>query len=116
MMATGCSALAIAQKLGGKGIDMSALLAADGFEKVELEIIRAEYGSGKTQKDVTKILLKHAGDLPWISLKSPSYNTSFGGDPVPGRVKQLKIQYRINGKRGEASFAENAMILLPMPK
>jgi hypothetical protein len=28
----------------------------------------------------------------------------------------LKVQYRINGKPGEASFAENAVIMLPMPK
>jgi hypothetical protein len=39
-----------------------------------------------------------------------------GGDPLPGSVKRLKIQYRIKGKVGEASFAENALILLPMPK
>jgi len=43
-------------------------------------------------------------------------NASFGGDPLPGRVKQLKIQFKINGKAGEASFAENALIILPMPK
>ncbi len=37
------------------------------------------------------------------------------GDPLPGVVKQLKIQYRINDKPGEASFAENATIMLPTP-
>ena len=43
-------------------------------------------------------------------------NSSFGGDPAPNAVKQLKIQYKINGKAGEATFAENALIVLPMPK
>jgi len=49
-------------------------------------------------------------------LASASYNASFGGDPLPGVTKQLKIQYRINGKAGEATFAENALIILPIPK
>ncbi len=51
-----------------------------------------------------------------ITLVSTSYNVSFGGDPLPGTAKQLKIQYQINGKAGEASFAEDTLIILPMPK
>jgi hypothetical protein len=49
-------------------------------------------------------------------LRTQSYNTSFDGDPAPGIVKQLTIRYRMNGKPGEASFPENALIILPMPK
>ena len=109
-------ALVIAQKLGGKGVDVQELLAKVGLDKVKVEIIKAEYGAGATQKDVTEVLQKQVGDLPLITLPSASYNDSFGGDPVPGSAKQLKIQYRINGKAGEASFAENALIILPMPK
>ena len=107
--------LIIAQKLSGK-VDVSQQLAKAGLDKVKLEIIKAEYGAGSTQKDVTAILRKQVGDLPLITLASESYNTSFGGDPLPGSVKQLKIQYRINGRAGEASFAENALIILPLPK
>ncbi len=110
------AALVIAQKVGGKGADVSKLLSKSGLGKVKLEIVKAEYGAGETQKDVTAVLKKQAGDLPLITLASTSYNTSFGGDPSPGVVKQLKVQYRINGKAGEASFAENALIILPMPK
>ena len=65
---------------------------------------------------MTKDLRKLAGGIPLITLQSTSYNESFGGDPTPGIAKQLKIKYRMNGKEGEASFAENALILLPMPK
>jgi hypothetical protein len=54
--------------------------------------------------------------LRLITLPATSYNNSFGRDPSPGRVKKLKIQYRINGKPGTASFDENALILLPLPK
>jgi HEAT repeat protein len=108
--------LAIAQKLGGSGVDMTALLSSAGLDPVKLEIVKAEYGAGATQTDVTAAIRKQAGNLPVITLPSASYNTAFGGDPVPGKVKRLKIQYRINGKAGEASFAENALIILPLPK
>jgi hypothetical protein len=51
-----------------------------------------------------------------IVLPSASYNSAFGGDPASGTVKQLKIQYRINGKPGEVSLPEDATIMLPTPK
>jgi HEAT repeat protein len=108
--------LAIAQKLGGKGIDVQKLLASAGLDKVKLEIVKAEYGAGASRRDVTQAVRKQAGDLPLITLASPTYNASFGGDPSPGVVKRLNIEYRINGKSGTASFAENDLIILPMPK
>ena len=76
--------LVIAQKLGSKGVDVTAMLTGAGLDKVKLEIVKAEYGSGATQKDVTEVLQKQVGDLPLITLGSPSYNASFGGDPSPG--------------------------------
>lgn len=109
------AAMAIAQKLGSKGVDVTDVLADAGLAKITLQIVRAEYGAGTTQKDVSAVLRTHARDLPWISLPA-SYNASFGGDPVAGVPKRLRIQYRINGTSGEASFAENAPIMLPMPK
>jgi HEAT repeat protein len=109
-------ALVLIQKLGAKAGDSRELLAQLGMEPVKVEIIKAEYGAGATQKDVTDALRQHVRDLPLITLPSPSYSASFGGDPVPGTVKQLKVQYRINGKPGEASFAEDAVVMLPMPK
>ena len=110
------AAMTIAQKIGGKGGDFSKLLSGAGMDKVKLEIVKAEYGAGKQKKDVTSVLKKQISDLPLITLGSPQYNASFGGDPAPGVPKKLKVQYRINGKSGEASFAENALILLPIPK
>ena len=83
---------------------------------MKVEIIKAEYGAGANVKDVTTMLRKHVRDWPLIVLPSSSYNGVFGGDPAPGIVKQLKVQYRMNGKAGEASFQENATIMLPMPK
>jgi hypothetical protein len=108
--------LVIAQKSTANEPEIAALLAKAGFDKVKLEIVKAEYGSGSTQRDVTAILKKQVGDLPLLALPAKDYNTSFGGDPVPGSPKQLKIQYRLDGKAGEATFAENALIVLPVPK
>lgn len=108
--------LTIAQKLKGHGDEVKALLAQAGLAKVKLEIVKAEYGSGATQKDVTEILQKQVGELPLLTLAKESYNASFGGDPVPGSVKLLKVQYRINDKAGEVSFAEDALLVFPMPK
>ncbi len=109
-------ATAIAHKLGDQGGDIGELLTKTVFDTVKLIIVKAEYGAGSTQKDVTAALRIQAGDLPMITLVSTSYNVSFGGDPLPGTAKQLKIQYQINGKAGEASFAEDTLIILPMPK
>ena len=110
------TALAIAQKLGGKVDEVREIIAQAGLDKVKLEIVKAEYGAGGKQKDVTATLQKQLAGLPLVTLPSANYNESFGGDPAPGTPKQLKIQYRINGKAGEVTLAENALIVLPMPK
>jgi HEAT repeat protein len=106
--------LVIAQKLGSKGVNVSEQLTKASFAKVKLEIIKATYGAGSLQKDVTELLQNQAGELPLIALASNSYNTSFGEDPAPGQVKQLKVEYRINGTKAEATFAENALIIFPL--
>ena len=109
-------AMAIAQKVGGQSVDVKSLLDQLGQEPVKLEIIKAEYGAQDKFKDVTDTIRKAAKNLPLIVLPSPQYNTAFGGDPINGVVKTLKIRYRMDGKEGEAAFAENATILLPAPK
>jgi hypothetical protein len=108
--------LVIAQKLGAKGIDVKDAIAKAGFDKVKLEIVKAEYGAQNSQKDVTNIIRKNSGDYLLIALPAASYNSAFGGDPAPGNRKQLKIQYKINDKPAEATFAEDEMIILEMPK
>lgn len=110
------ASLAIAAKLGGKGAEVLEALSKAGLSKVKLEIVKAEYGAGSTQKDVTATLRKHASDSQLVTLAAATFNEAFGGDPAPSTVKQLRIQYRIDGKAGEATFAENALIVLPMPK
>ena len=110
------AALTIAQKIGDKSPEARELLASIELNKVKLEIIKAEYGSGASQKDVTEILQKLANDTPLITLPTANYNEAFGGDPAPSTVKQLKVQYKINDKPADVSLPENALIILPMPK
>jgi HEAT repeat protein len=106
----------IAQKLGGKAVDIASIMNAGGMKPVKLQIVKAAYGADGVSKDVTSVLQKSAGSLPWINLSGRGYNATFGGDPVPGKVKKLTIQYVMDGKQGTASFDENAPILLPQPE
>jgi HEAT repeat protein len=103
----------IAQKVGDKAPDARQLISKIGIEPIKLEITKATFGAGNKQKDVTDIIKKQATDLPLIVLPSAKYVTAFGGDPAPNTPKQLKIEYKINGKSGEATFAEEAVIMLP---
>jgi hypothetical protein len=105
----------IAEKLGGKGIAPVELLALLQ-SPAKVEILKAEYGAGGQQKDVTETLRKQAQETALIKLASPSYNEAFGGDPAPWTPKQLRVKYRLDGAEGEASFAENAVIILRKPK
>jgi HEAT repeat protein len=109
-------ALIIAEKTGTRSPELQKLLREMGQGTVKIEIVKAEYGAGTSFKDVTTILRKHVRDFPVVILPSPSYNATFGGDPAPGVVKQLKVQYRMAGKPGEVSLVENATIVLPVPK
>jgi hypothetical protein len=108
--------LVIAQKIGDTAPEIRELLSKVGIEPVKLEIVKAEYGTGTMQKDVTSILQGLVGKLPIVTLPKANYNTSFGGDPAPDKPKQLKVQYKLNGKSGEATFAENALLIFTTPK
>lgn len=109
-------AVAIASKVGADSPAARELLSQLGMDKVELEILKAEYGAGSTWRDVTEILRQSASDSPFVALGSESWNASFGGDPVSGVPKELRIDYRLNGKSGSATFSENAPIFLLPPK
>ena len=112
-------AMLVLMGMSSKGINRAELgraLAQAGHTPVELEIIKAEYGAGEKTKDVTETLRQYAKNYRIIFLPSANYNESFGGDPAQNDVKQLTIKYRINGKDGDVTLSENAMIVLPMPQ
>lgn len=111
------TAVAIAQQVAKNPEEARKLLeSGGGLAPVNIEILQATYGAGGKTKVVTNVVKNSVGKLPIVSLSSASYNASFGGDPAPGVVKQLVVVYKINGKKGEASFPENSVIILPMPE
>jgi len=83
-----------------------------GLKKARIEIVKATYGAGDAQRDVTDVIRKRVGGLPLIVLAQPSYNAAFGGDPAPGTKKQLVVEYALDGKAGRKAFEEDAAILL----
>ncbi len=109
------AAAAIVKKLPEESAEAYALAKGLGLEKVSLEIVKATYGSGDRQKDVTDVVRKNAGSLPLIYIAGNGFNAVFGGDPAPSAVKHLVIQYTIDGQPGEAMIEENGTIVLATP-
>ncbi|MCM2373386.1 HEAT repeat domain-containing protein [Aporhodopirellula aestuarii] len=107
-------ALQIAQKLESTPA-VERLLAKLDLQEMDVEITHATYGAPDENVDVTARLQKQVGKLPIILLDNPNYDSNFGGDPAPGKKKQLHIEYRIDGKPGKAVFNENDAIVLPVP-
>ena len=107
---------AIAQKLGGPSANVQDMLAKAGREPVKVEILKAVYGSGKQQKDVTEQMQNFVGSSPLVGLPKATYNENFGGDPAPSAKKVLHVEYRIANRTGAVSLDENAPIVLPTPK
>jgi len=109
------AAATIMTKMGAATPEAWALAGRLDLPQVQLEILRATYGAGDVQRDVTTPLRKVAGNVPLIPLPAAGYNASFGGDPAPGQSKRLSIQYTLDGRPGEATFAEDSLIVLPIP-
>jgi hypothetical protein len=110
------SVLVVAQKTEGHNDEVLAQLKQAGLPKVKVEVVKAEYGAAGRQADVTDILKPLAGDLAVLVLPKPTYNETFGGDPAPDAQKKLRVEYKIDGKAAEATFAENRLIVLTLPK
>jgi HEAT repeat protein len=108
-------ALGMAGGIQGDAQRVQALMKAAGMEVAEVEIVKATYGAGDKTVDVTETVRKHAGSFGAVQLPSSSYNAVFGGDPAPGVVKQLVVQYKYGDASAEAKFAENAPIVLKKP-
>jgi hypothetical protein len=109
------AAAAIVKKLPEESAEAYALAKGLGLEKVKLEIVKATFGAGDRQKDVTDVVRKNAGSLALIFIPGDNFNKVFGGDPAPGAEKHLSIDYTIDGKAGTAKIGENGTILLPTP-
>lgn len=109
------SILVIAQRTSGSKDDVLALLEQADVPSAQVEIVSATYGARGSQQPVTEFLQQHVTDRPYILLPADTYSESFGGDPAPGRRKQLRIQYKIDGKSADARLPENHLIVLTLP-
>lgn len=75
----------------------------------KLEIIKAEYWTNNKRIDVTEILKKRIENNRLAFIASNDLN----GDPEPGVVKVLTIEYKYQNITIKKDFPENASIELP---
>lgn len=81
-----------------------------GFGGQSLRIVSARYGDGFRTTDVTQFLNNNISNN---SLRVQVNMGSMGGDPAPGVVKTLQVQYELNGVRGSTSVRDGEMLQLP---
>lgn len=82
----------------------SDLIFSDG-----LHIISARYGVGNRWRDVLKQIKKTIGNNA-ISIK---VSNDIAGDPASGKVKVLRVEYALDGKRETAKAAEGQWLHVP---
>ncbi len=74
-----------------------ALVANAVVAKDTLQIDRAFIGATDAWRDVTAFLRQHlSGDALSVTIAQPF--TEIGGDPTPGKVKHLIVDYHLNGQ------------------
>ena len=69
-------------------------------------IVKATYGAGSRQKDVTEVVRRYADAKRTL----PVLNSTFGGDPAPNQRKELVIQYKDDGKLRVVRYAEDSKV------
>jgi len=76
---------------------VSALVANGLAAKDTLQVDRAFIGATDAWRDVTAFLRQHlSGDALSVTIAQPF--TGIGGDPAFGKVKNLIVDYRLNGR------------------
>ncbi|HEY3321857.1 MAG TPA: DUF3395 domain-containing protein [Planctomycetota bacterium] len=92
---------------------LSAFLRAEDKPKANLEIVKAVYGDiggpAKNQADVTAKV--KAMVRPNEDLSVEATNNNFG-DPCDGIVKRLKVEYILDGAKGEQTVNENQTLII----
>ncbi len=75
-----------------------------------LRILKATYGGGGKEKDVTALV---AGLVKDNCLAVTVDNTALGGDPAYGTKKQLTVEYELGGKRLKKTLGEGDTLAIP---
>jgi hypothetical protein len=76
---------------------VSALFASSLWAKDTLQIDKAFVGTTDSWRDVT-MYLQDQIESGVVSVTIAQPFTSIGGDPAPGKVKNLIVDYNLNGK------------------
>jgi HEAT repeat protein len=102
-------ALDVAQELPGKEVtqalvaELSKPLPADERPAKVLAIVKAEYGAQDKWVDVTdKLTAAVTGN--GISIQA---GNNLAGDPINGVVKELRVEYTLDGEQHRATVPEN---------
>lgn len=74
------------------------------------KLLAATYGAESEQQDVTAIV---ANKISQGRLSLSASNNELGGDPAPGKTKQLQLKLLIDGREVERSFREGETVSLP---
>ncbi len=75
----------------------------------QFELLRAEYGTTRTNLDVTQEL---ADRIRGDRLKAVASN-NLRGDPEFGQVKNLTVIYRVSGVTRTNRYREGDVVILP---
>ncbi|GDX10872.1 hypothetical protein LBMAG57_26440 [Verrucomicrobiota bacterium] len=75
-----------------------------------LSVVRAAYGAGTTQRDVTQLL---QAQVRGNQLTIEVGNHTLGGDPIFGKPKTLYVRYRKSGSEFAVSAAEGETLRIP---
>ena len=87
-----------------------ALLVSAHSWAGELKILRATYGAGSVERDVTSIVQEHVKNGQ-LSIRAQS--NVLGGDPIFGKVKTLTINYSSNKREFTIHVKEGQTVSLP---
>lgn len=79
--------------------------------KIAFQIVSAKYGAGTIWKDCTEVVQK-AVKRDKVEMSATDVFNAVG-DPAPFVVKQVVIEYIINGEHKTGTFPENSQIRLP---
>lgn len=86
-----------------------AMPGQSGSPQTILTIISAKYGAATTYSDVTYVLRQRV-DGSGLHVVA---GNQLAGDPCPGVVKELVIEYELSGQRHSKTVKEDEMLSIP---
>lgn len=89
--------------------ERSDAVAGQTGSQTALTIVSARYGAASTYSDVTSALAQRV-DASGLHVVA---GNQLAGDPCPGTLKELVVEYEHNGQRHSKTVRENEMLSIP---